>query len=647
LKEEGIQLPYYGYSGKLLYIDLTSGNTKTEPLDMTMATKYIGGCGIGERLLCDLLRPSIDPLSPDNPIIICAGPLVGTGTPGAAKIEMLTKSPASANKDHSKHFIPRASGGSRRFGTTMKRAGYDQIIITGHAETPVYLKIVDDEIEICPAEDLWGKKDIYETSDTLTDRHKGSGVIAIGKAGENLIPFSFGWIDKLSHLGRNGGAVVMGSKNLKAVVVHGTRGVNIWDKEKLKTLSTSATREAMKTPRFQMIRSQTTRGIPARLPTQSSYYPEGISEGTLIGRSGCHGCVFACKAIHEIRDGEFAGGWLGPSFHYAMQCSALKIEDYRHAMRLVEMCDRAGIDFRTIVGMLKFVASLYERKAITPKDLDGLELKMGDSKTFFRLLEKIINRDGIGDIMAKGWFALGERFGVDPNTDTDGYQMIKGCSTFFDARTSSLNPVTFAEIVNTKPGAELHPITIMPNRPIESIKEWCSGIAMSPEEISRVFGENDFSTGRLTKHVEDAECVYWALGTCVSWSTGLPQIYSLGKLADLYTAATGIEVSAEELKIKGERIWNTGKLLNTREGINREDDILPGLWAKAMEKPVKKTAGDVMLKDYFGRTVTQAVFEKMLDDYYDEHGWDINKGIPTKNKLIKLGLGELTHLLEV
>jgi aldehyde:ferredoxin oxidoreductase len=169
---------------------------------------------------------------------------------------------------------------------------------------------------------------------------------------------------------------------------------------------------------------------------------------------------------------------------------------------------------------------------------------------------------------------------------------------------------------------------------------------MSPEEINRVFSENDFSTGRLTKHVEDAECVYWALGTCVSWSTGLPQIYSLGKLAEFYTAATGIKTSAEELKIKGERIWNTGKLLNTREGINREDDALPGLWVKSMEKPVKTAAGEVKLKDYFSRPVTQVIFEKMLDDYYDEHGWDINKGVPTKSKLIELGLEELIYLLE-
>jgi aldehyde:ferredoxin oxidoreductase len=638
-------MSYYGYAGKILYIDLTSGKSRTESLDISVAQKFIGGCGIGERMLCDILKPGTDPLSPDNPIIISAGPLIGTGVPGAAKIEMLTKSPASVDKEKPIHFIPRASGGSRRFGNMMKRAGYDQIVITGKARTPVYIKIADDDVKICNADDLWGKKDIYEASDELIDRYQESGIIAIGRAGENMIPFSFCWIDKLSHLGRNGGAAVMGSKNLKAIVVHGTKAVNIWDREKLKTLAASAVKEALQSPRIQMRRATTTRRNPA--PVRDSYYPPTISDDTLIGRSGCHGCVFACKASHEIKDGEFAGGRLGSSFHYTTQCSVLEIEDYRHSMRLVELCDRAGIDFRTIIGMLNFITSLYERGIITRKETDGLELKKGDSKTFLKLVEKIINRDGIGDTMARGWFALEDKFGIDPDTDSDGYHMVKGCSTFFDARSSSLNPVTFSEIVNTKPGAELHPATIMPNQPIEKIKEWCRGIALSENEIEQTFGKDDFSTGRLTKHEEDAECVYWALGTCITWSSLTPQIYTLKKLADFYTAATGIEITAEELKINGERIWNVGRLLNAREGITRKNDKLPGLWANIIAGPDRELPEGNYLKDYFGRPVSHADFEKMLDDYYDEHGWDIKKGIPSEDKLIELGIGELANLLEI
>ena len=630
-------MSYFGYAGKLLYVDLTNGRTSTESLNLGMANKYIGGCGIAERMLCDMLPPDVEPLSPENPIIISAGPLIGTGVPGASKIVMHMKSTASAAKERTKYYVPRSCGGTRYLGNMMKKAGYDHIMITGKAAKPVYLKIMDNDVEVCDATDQWGKKDIYETTDELTNRYKGSGVIAIGKAGENLIPYSIGWIDKQSHIGRNGGAAGMGFKNLKAIVIRGTGKVNVWDREKLKTMVPEFIKEAMNSPRYKMTHPRNSHITPP--PQPSSYYPPNISNETLTGHSGCHNCVFSCKPVHTIKDGEFAGGILGSSFHYTMFGEWIGIEDYRHAMRLVEVCDRVGIDFRTIIGMLRFTNRLYERGIITEKDLDGLDPKKGNTAAFLELADKIINRDGIGDVMANGWFALADRFGIDPDKDKDGYHIIKGTSSFFDALTSSLNPVTLAEIVNTKPGAELHPVTIMPKQLNESIKEWCRGITMSPEDIDRVFSKDEYNIGRLTKHVEDAESIYWAMGTCVTWSSGVPQIYSLRTLAELYTTVTGIEVTAEELKRKGERIWNLGKLLNTREGIDRTDDNLPGLWANAM--------AEGRLKDYFGRSLTREDFETILDDYYDEHGWDITKGVPTKRRLVELGLEDLTDMLEV
>ncbi|MFC1946470.1 aldehyde ferredoxin oxidoreductase C-terminal domain-containing protein [Chloroflexota bacterium] len=638
-------MSYFGYAGKLLYVDLKNGRSSTEPMDLDMVEKYIGGCGIAERMLCDIISADTESLSPENPIIVSAGPLIGTGVPGASKIEMHAKSISSAAKDQTKYYIPRSSGGTRYFGNMMKRAGYDHIVITGKSAKPVYLKIIDNIVEVCDATDLWGKKDIYETTDELTSRHKGSGVIAIGKAGENLIPYSIGWIDKQSHIGRNGGAAGMGFKNLKAIVVYGTGKVNVWDREKLKVMASEFIKEAMNSPRFKMTHPKNNHTTPPH--RSASYYPPNISNETLTRYAGCHRCVFSCKPVHTIKDGEFAGGTLGSSFHYTMFGEWIGIEDYRHAMRLVEVCDRAGIDFRTIIGMLRFANRIYERGIINKKDMDGLELKRGNAKAFLKLTDKIINRDGIGNVMANGWFTIADKFGIDPDEDEDGYHIIKGTSSFFDALTSSMNPVTLAEIVNTKPGAELHPVTIMPGQTNERIKEWCRGIAMSPKDIDRIFSKDDYNIGRFTKHVEDAESVYWAMGTCVTWSSGVPQIYSLRTLAGLYSTVTGIKVTAEELKRKGEKIWNLGKLLNTREGINRNDDKLPGQWANAMTGEANLSSSGGYLKDYFGRPVTQDDFESMLDDYYDEHSWDISTGVPTKKRLVELGLGDLTSMLEI
>jgi aldehyde:ferredoxin oxidoreductase len=600
---------------------------------MEMAKKFIGGCGVGERLLYDVLKPGTEPHSPDNTIIISAGPLVGTLAPGSAKIQLLTKSTTPANKEQSRYFIiPWSCGGSRRFGTMMKRAGYDQIVITGRARTPAYLKIIDDDVEVCNADDLWGKRDIYETSDELTNRHKGSGVIAIGKAGESMVPFALCRVDKNSHLGRNGGAAVMGSKNLKAIVVYGTKGPKIWDPDRLKTLARSINEEVKKR-----------RLVQTRKAVQAQFSGAEFSD-TLTGWTGCSGCVFACKSSHEIKDGEFAGTTLesGEFGFTLLFAKMLEPKDYRHGMKFMEVCDRLGVCYVTAVPMLRFITRLYERGIITQKDTDGLELKMGDINTCVKLVEKIARRDGIGDTLARGWFALGEKFGVDPNTDIDGDQIEKGCSVFMDARLFSLHPATFAQIVNAKPGAELHPVTFAPNLPMDRIKEWCRGIAMSQEEIDRVFDTDDFNTGRFTKHIEDGEAVYLALGNCVRW-VGRDQIHSLRRLADLYSAITGIEITAEELKRGGERVWNMGKLLNTREGFTRADDVLPGLWAKAIDEPIKTSTGELRLRDYFGRPITHADFEKMLDDYYDEHGWDVNKGVPAKNKLVELGLEEFAN----
>ncbi len=629
-------MPHHGYSGKILHVDLTTGNSKTEPLDASMARDFIGGCGIAERLLCDLAKPGTDPLSPESPTIIAAGPLIGTGVPGASKIEMLTRSPSSADRRETRHFVPRASGGGRWFGVMMKRAGYDLIVITGKAPQPVYLKVIDGSVELCPAGDLWGRKDAYEASDELARRHPESGIICIGRAGENLIPFSFAWVDKISHLGRNAGAAVMGSKLLKAIVVHGTQALRVWDREMVKRLASRAVGEAMATPRFQARHSPTQNVMVA--PEWAPYYPPAIFEKTLTGWTGCHSCVFACKDAHEIRDGEFAGGRLESRLLYTMFGPWLELKDYRHAMKLVEVCDRAGLDFLTTITMVRFVTRLRERGILSTKDTDGLDLKMGGIGPILALVDKVVNRAGLGEHMARGWFALGDRVGVDPDTDPDGYQMVKGTTTFFDARVASFGPMAFSEVVNTKPGAELHPFAAMPGTPVADVKRWCRGIGMSPAEVRRAFGASDFNIGRVTKHIEDAECVYWALGTCVTWSSGMPQVYSLDRLAELYGAVTGIETTARQLKRKGESIWNVGRLLNAREGLRREDDRLPGLWANAM------TEGKLV--DYFGRLMTQTNFENMLDDYYDEHGWDIKTGNPTPKSLARLGLGELSNLVK-
>jgi len=637
---------YYGYAGKILYVDLTSGRFWTEPLDMLMAKKFLGGCGIGQKLFYNLLKPGINPLSPDNPIIISTGPLTGTLVPSSSKIQLITKSATPANEKQSKYYIGWSSGGSNRFGIMMKNAGYDQIVIIGKANRPVYLKIVNDDIEMCDADNLWGSKDVFETSDELMTKYKNSGVIAIGKGGENLITFALGFVDKISSIGRNGGATIMGSKNLKAIVVYGTKGVKVHDSKRLTNLSDSLSQELVeKVPEHEKLRSSALR------PSEGEWrdlYPPGLAEITLTEMRGCASCPCACKGTYKIKDGEFAGTEFVTNFfsHVRRYGMYMGLRDYRHTMNLLSILDKTGICYVTALAMIRFVSELYEQGTIGRKDTEGLELKLGDISTYMKLVEKIITREGIGDAMARGWYALSEKVGVDEDTYGQSRGVIKGTSVIIGAEERTL-PLLFETIVNPRGAMHQHPRFYFPNLRLDELKEWGTKLAMSKEAIDRIFVGNDFNCGRFIRHIEDGEAVYFALGICLKGIGAMYENRSLKLIADLYEAATGIQISPEELKNTGERIWNLYKILNVREGFDKTDDRCPGLWERSIDEPIKSfVLGELKLKDYFNRPVTHTGLQKILDDYYDERGWDLDRGIPTRNKLKELGLEEFVNVFE-
>jgi aldehyde:ferredoxin oxidoreductase len=314
----------------------------------------------------------------------------------------------------------------------------------------------------------------------------------------------------------------------------------------------------------------------------------------------------------------------------------LELTDYRDGIRVFAGMNNLGIDLATAVGMMRFITRLYERGAITKKDTDNLDLHTGDIRAYLNLLEKMAEREGVGDAMAQGWYALSELLGVDARVDDDGDAIIKGTSALYDARFTALDPTRFECMVNPKGAMHNHSITYYPNQSIGAIKEFCRNLAMPQNIIERIVSNTDFNCGRFERHIEDGEAIYFSLGICVKhimW-----EVLSLSLLADFYSAVTGIRMSPEELKVAGERIWNLYKHINAREGFTRDDDACPGLWAKTIDEPIKTSAGEIRLRDYYGRPLTHNDIEKMLDDYYDERGWDIRRGVPSAKKLKELGL---------
>jgi len=638
-------MEYYGHAGNILYVDLTSGHIRKEPLDIGLAQRFLGGQGIGVRLLYDLLEPHIDPLSPENVMVFGAGPLLGTSTLGGGKGYLCTKYAMPASREGKKYFISTSMAGSNRFASMMKYAGYDAVVVTGRAQRPCYLRIADDEVEICDAAGLWGK-DIYETGDILRTRHRGKtgncGTWAIGRAGENLVRFSLGFADDWHNMGRFAGAVA-GAKNLKAIVTLGTKGIRIADRKRFMEANRKKRQQIQSLPNYQVI-------LPVGATTWGRLYMD-----TMVDCKGCCGGIDACKSVHVVKEGKHKGEVYGGTFFAFARdvMERFQLKDYGEAFALLGRMNRHGLCILTATRMMWFVFRLYERGIISADDTGGLPLKVGELDSYLALAEKIVNRENIGALMAEGWYPLFEKLGVDASTDfEDGCSIVKGIDLLVDARVwpslyapgVGLSPsMGFASIVHAK-AKHTHSHTYWAKGAgveLADARRDCEQMGVSQEELDRVFSADSFDTARLSKYAEDAETVYNALGICdtaVHWQ--YDPLRDIPWLAEVYSAATGFEITPRELLRAGERIWNMEKLLNVREGFNREDDRVPALYLKNMETPLKTRGGDRYLTDWFGNRLDKKDLEKMLDDYYEERGWDIEKGVPTRSKLTQLGLGE-------
>jgi len=641
-------MEYYGYAGKILFVDLSSRKIKTEPLDKGLAEKFIGGPGLGFKLLYDSLKPGTDPLSPENPVAIGIGPMGGTLVPGSGKCTLTMKYPILASKHEKKYPVTLAMGGSRRFGSMLKNAGYDHLLITGRADKPVYLKITDENVEICDAHDIWGK-DIHETDEILVQRHGGKtgkcGTWTIGQAGENLVMISQATLDDLNSLGRHVGAV-LGSKNLKSVVTYGNKGIQVKDVKAFLNLYNKKRDEILKHPHYQP------------LPSVHNPFLQELHERTRVDIKACTGCLGACRSTHEAKEGRFKGqryraGDFSVSVDYGRR---LKLQEVGEMYKLMDMMNRYGICMLTAFRMMYFITRMYERGVISKNDTGGLELKLGDIDTYIALIHKILNKQDIGGIMADGWHTLSKHIGVDAGAEfKDGCSIEKGIDTLTDSRfwPSHFAPTMgLTNMVSSKAkhahgatywpaGPDLNKDTYWPD-PLQSlgdIRRDTEKMGVTREELDRIFTQDSFNTGKLAKYTQDAEHVYNALGLCdcvVHWECDPTR--DMPWLAEVFSALTGIPVTPREFLRAGERIWNLEKLLNAREGFGRVDDELPAVWLQNTEVPVKLRSGDQYLMDWFGNRLKKDDIEKMLDDYYEERGWDIKKGVPTQERLIELGM---------
>ncbi|MEM0006660.1 MAG: aldehyde ferredoxin oxidoreductase family protein [Candidatus Bathyarchaeia archaeon] len=614
----------YGYAGRILHVDLTTGKTRTEPLNEDYAKKYIGGIGLGMRLWLDNSKAGVDPFSPENPLVLATGPTSGTIWPtGGNGHAFVSKSPQSYGIAEAK------SHGS--FGTELKRAGYDAVIFHGKAEKPVYVWIDDDSVQLLDASHLWGKSPA-ETEDMIKEELGDYyiRVAAIGPAGEKLVRIACIINEKSRAAGRCGLGAVMGSKNLKAIAVRGTHDVTVAKPDEFLEF-VKEFHERMKGPATKKYR---TLGTPENvlvhnalhcMPTRNynnahfeaaeKVSGEYLNERYVAKIIGCSSCAMRCEHVCVVTEGPYKGAMARieyePLWAMGPYCGVDRLDAI---IKGSELCNYYGIDSISAGVIVGFAMDCFENGILTAKDMDGIEARFGNHEALVRLIEKIGKREGIGNILAEGVKFAAEKIGKGAEKLA---QHIKGVEvTGYDLRclkTAALGfAVSFRGADHNRHGAYAF-------------------------DVKGKFNRLKYEKGRA-KAVKDIEDVYTIIDSLMICKFSRGTYYKeFEDLAKLYTLVTGFETTPEEMRLKGERINNLARVINVREGLGRKDDTLP--W-KVMNVPIPDEGPSK------GAYVTQEELEMMLDDYYEARGWT-RDGIPTPEKLKALGMDDLIPIVEV
>jgi len=593
----------YGYNGKIIRVDLTSLTCTVEALEESLIRDYLGGRGIGVKLLSDEVDPKTDPLGPGNKLIIATGPLTGSGVSSCCRYSVVTKSPLNNCSTSSN------SGG--HWGPELKFAGYDAIIIQGMAQAPVYLNIVDDSIELLDASDLWGKFTL-EIDAILKERNDGGRVLTIGPGGESLSNMAAIMNDKDRAAGRNGVGAVLGSKKLKAISVLATdRRNKIADKKTMMALrKKNRPLIAEKTDawkKFGTVPMVTTMNVYGTLPVhnwQKGVFEhidkvscETMNEKHLVKSETCYSCPIGCARVTRSKNVTTGGPEYETVVFMGPDC---EIADFNHIIDANYWCNEYGLDTISTGSTIAAAMELYERGYIKEEDTDGYPLVWGNGKAVVEWVQRIGRRQGLGDKMADGSYALCESYGVPQYSMSVKKLEMPG----YDVRGFQGEGLTFA--TNSRGGCHVRGHVI----PRERMSELPTGIKRTSIEQKELW----------VKEAQDRSAIGDSLGFCGFGRVGL----EVEDLADLYNCVCGVSSTSESLLKNGERIVNLERLWNLAAGFTKADDTLP---KRMLEEPMPEgpTKGEV-----------NRLFE-MLPKYYRLRGWD-DDGIPTREKLKELGL---------
>lgn len=627
----------YGWTGKMLEVNLSTRNSAILRSSV-YNNRFIGGRGVGDWILFNEVKPDTLPLDPGNVMIFGTGPLTGTAAPSSGRLSLVTKNVLSGG-------IVFSNGGGH-FAPELKYAGFDHITISGKASSPVYLFIDYGKVEIKDASFMWGK-DVWESEDAIKEELKDNRVqvLSIGPAGENLVKSACIIVNKGRALGFGGCGAVMGSKNLKAIVVRGNRSVAVADpsgfieecQENLKKMNRSLGTKFLR-------KGGTINKIGPLFPQPVRNYQDGnwgkrSSKVTEIAfkklgekrRLACFNCPINCSHYYSIEEGPYAG----------LNCEGLQINAVRgfgsnldipdpgFILECNALCNKMGLHIDEVSASLSWAFECFEKKILTKKDTDGLELEWGRKEVVIELIKKMAYRDGFGNILAEGVQRAAQIVGEDSKK----YAMyIKGTGVN-EGNMRAKKAWALGIVTSTRGGGHL---CGSPNS--EGVK------SVTPE-----IGQNRYgvpTAGDSVTYRGKAKLVVWfekykalvdSLGICYFTSYWQNNLLGPEEYARLFSKATGKAFNADDLFKIGQQILNIEKAFNTlHTGYSRKDDFPPD---RLMNEPVKSGP-------HKGERLEKSCWNDLLDRYYTLQGWDMKTGWQTDKCLSDLSLNEVRIKLE-
>ncbi len=632
----------YGWAGRVLRVDLTENKISKEPLPASWGEQFLGGSGINDWILWNEVGPEVEPLSPDNRLIFGIGPLAGTIVPLGSRTHVTTRSPLTG--------IFGDCNGGGFWGTTLKYAGYDHLVIQGRAERPVYLLINGDEVSIRDAGRLWGH-DVYETDDALKkELGRDVCVASIGPAGENLVRFASIMFDRYRAAAKTGAGCVMGSKNLKAVVVRGTKGVAVAKPEELRTMAKELLKglDIRLSPGMANFAKYGTTGLLTSynaigchsvrnyqdviFDRMDDIAPDKFLEKYVVRNISCSvSCPVHCCHWWQIRDGRYAGE-SGAKPEYIVMASMgihLGVHDLDAILHFQNLVNRYGMDSTETGTGIGLLMELWQRGIITGADTGGIRYQWGDVDAIEETVARIAQRREVGELLADGTVAAARKIG----RDAERYVChSKGMTEVEDVR--GFPQWALAYSISTRGCDHLKAHGQIDKQGRRDISEIVFGVPDVGDPTSAAY------KGKSAKYHEDFMAITNSLGMCMfnvlslSLKFNPKRAVHMGDYAPIFGAVTGVELSREEFMRCGERIVCLEKAYNARLGISRKDDTLHGRW---MHEPCPSGLGKGMkCADYL---------DGCLDEYYAERGFDPKTGLPRGEKLRELGLESVAEEL--